>query len=97
MYNFKVALFVETSKHSEHTVKQNNEMPTPEDKEGVQRLFGMTNFLQRFAPQLSEITSPLRDLAFESRYSLRMGSGFPWTSIIQSQGHIVSCACAQVL
>lgn len=48
-------------------------MPTPEDKEGVQRLLGMTNFLQRFAPQLSEITSPLRDLAFESRYSLRMG------------------------
>lgn len=36
-----------------------HEMPTPEDKAGVQRLLGMTNFVQRFAHQLSEIISPL--------------------------------------
>ncbi|KAK3085724.1 hypothetical protein FSP39_007823 [Pinctada imbricata] len=43
-------------------VKAIQEMPTPKDKQGVQRLLGMTNFVQRFAPQLSEITSPLRSL-----------------------------------
>nr|XP_022296799.1 uncharacterized protein K02A2.6-like [Crassostrea virginica] len=43
-------------------VKAIREMPTPKDKQGVQRLLGMTNFVQRFAPQLSEITAPLRSL-----------------------------------
>jgi len=37
-------------------------MPTPTDREGMQRLLGMTNYVQRFAPSLAETTKPLRDL-----------------------------------
>ena len=37
-------------------------MPIPTDKQGVQRLLGMVNFVQTFAPRLAEITTPLRDL-----------------------------------
>jgi hypothetical protein len=47
------------------------EMPTPTDKAGVQRLLGMVNFVQKFAPRLSEITAPLRDL-------LKKESAFVW-------------------
>ena len=38
------------------------EMPVPSDKAGVQRLLGMVNYVQKFAPNLADITSPLRDL-----------------------------------
>ena len=38
------------------------EMPTPPDKQSIQRLLWMTNYLQKFAPRLSEITTPLREL-----------------------------------
>ena len=37
-------------------------MPSPTDKEAVQRLLGMTNYVQRFAPGLADATKPLRDL-----------------------------------
>ena len=37
-------------------------MPIPTDKEGVQRLLGMTSYVQRFAPGLTDTTKPLRDL-----------------------------------
>ena len=37
-------------------------MPSPTDKEAVQRLLGMTNYVQRFAPGLADSTKPLRDL-----------------------------------
>lgn len=37
-------------------------MPPPEDKEGVMRLIGMCNYLQPFAPNLAEITTPIRSL-----------------------------------
>ena len=40
-------------------------MPTPTDREGVQRLLGMTNYVQRFAPRLADATKPLRDLLKE--------------------------------
>ena len=43
-------------------VKAIREMPVPSDKQGVQRFLGMTNYLQKFAPKLSEITTPLRNL-----------------------------------
>ena len=43
-------------------VKAIREMPAPTDKQSIQRLLGMTNYLQKFAPRLSEITSPLREL-----------------------------------
>jgi len=37
-------------------------MPTPTDKERVQRILGMANYVQRFAPNLTDVTKPLRDL-----------------------------------
>ena len=37
-------------------------MPVPTDKEGVQRLLGMTNYVQRFANGPADATEPLRDL-----------------------------------
>ena len=40
-------------------------MPSPTSKQDVKRLLGMVNYLQRFAPKLSEITAPLRDLLKE--------------------------------
>ena len=43
-------------------VKAIREMPTPTEKQSIQRLLGMTNYLQKFAPKLPEITTPLREL-----------------------------------
>ena len=37
-------------------------MPTPADKQGVQRLLEMVNYVQKFAPMLSDVTTPLREL-----------------------------------
>jgi hypothetical protein len=34
----------------------------PKDKKGVQRLLGMVNYVSKFVPNVSEITSPLREL-----------------------------------
>ena len=34
-------------------------MPAPNDKQTIQHLLGMTNYLQKFAPRLSEIMTPL--------------------------------------
>ena len=38
------------------------EMSAPTDRHGVQRLLGMINYVQKFAPGLSELTAPIRDL-----------------------------------
>ena len=46
-------------------------MPIPTDKEAVQRLLGMTNYVQRFAPGPADATKPLRDL-------LKKESVFMW-------------------
>ena len=46
-------------------------MPIPTDKEAIQRLLGMTNYVQRFAPGLANSTKPLRDL-------LKKESVFMW-------------------
>ena len=43
-------------------VKAFKEMPTPTDKQSIQRLLGMTNYLQRFAQRLSKIMTPLHEL-----------------------------------
>ena len=43
-------------------VKAIREMPAPTEKQSIQRLLGMTNYIQKFAPRLSEITTPLREL-----------------------------------
>ena len=35
-------------------------MPPPADKRGLPRIMGMANYLQKFAPRLSEVTTPIR-------------------------------------
>jgi transposase InsO family protein len=40
-------------------------MPPPSDKKELKTILGMINFLSKFAPQLSEITKPMRDLLKE--------------------------------
>ena len=48
-------------------------MPPPTDKQGVMRLLGMVNFVQRFAPLLSEVTAPIRNL-------LKKENDFEWSA-----------------
>ena len=48
-------------------------MLAPEDKAGVYRLLGMASYLTKFAPQLSDLTKPLRAL-------LRNDTEFLWDS-----------------
>ena len=43
-------------------VKAIGEMPTPTDKQSIQRLLGMTIYLQKFSPRLLEVMTPLRKL-----------------------------------
>ena len=38
------------------------EMPQPQNKQDLQRLLGMVNYLSQYIPNMSEITSPLRAL-----------------------------------
>ena len=38
------------------------EMPRPTDKAGVRRLMGMVNYVSKFIPNLSDLTTPLRTL-----------------------------------
>lgn len=58
-------------------------MPAPTDKQGVQRLQGMVNYVQRFVPKLSNITVPIREL-------LRDENEFIWEESIQgtTQGKV---------
>ena len=37
-------------------------MPLPENVAGIQRILGMSQYLSKFLPRLSDITKPLRDL-----------------------------------
>ena len=37
-------------------------MPEQSDKKGIQRLLGLINYVVKFLPKLSEVTSPLREL-----------------------------------
>ncbi|PFX34507.1 Uncharacterized protein K02A2.6 [Stylophora pistillata] len=43
-------------------LKAINEMPPPTDKEGVQRVLGMINYVPKFAPNLADLAKPLREL-----------------------------------
>ena len=43
-------------------IKAVKNMPAPEDRKGVQRVLGLVNYLQRFAPNLAEASAPLRSL-----------------------------------
>ena len=38
------------------------EMPAPTSKQDLKIFLGMVNYLQKFAPNLSEVTAPMRDL-----------------------------------
>ena len=46
-------------------IQRVREMPTPNNKQDVNRLLGMGDYLQRFAPNLSQITAPMRELLKE--------------------------------
>ena len=37
-------------------------MSEPDDRKGVQRILGLVNYLQPFAPKLAEMSAPLRTL-----------------------------------
>lgn len=54
------------------------DMPVPTDKLGVQRLLGMVNYVQKFAPKLAEITTPLREL-------IKKGNEFRWEEHIHGK------------
>lgn len=41
------------------------EMPTLTSKKDLKRFLGMVNYLQKFAPNLSEVTALMRDLMKE--------------------------------
>ena len=43
-------------------------MPTPQNEHDVKRLLGMLNYLQKFAPNLSEVTAPMRELLREENH-----------------------------
>ena len=43
-------------------VRAINEMPPPTDVTAVQRLLGLTQYLSKFLPHLSDLTKPLREL-----------------------------------
>ena len=58
---------------SEHGLKPDpskiaaiKDMPPPENRSELETWFGMVNYLSRFAPNLAEVTSPLRELLGEA-------------------------------
>lgn len=53
-------------------------MPTPTSKQDVKRLLGMVNYLQKFAPNLSAATAPIREL-------LKEQNQFLWDNDIQGR------------
>ena len=52
----------EGNKPDPDKVKAITEMPNPESKQDLQRLLGMVNYLAKFIPNMSEVTSNLRVL-----------------------------------
>ena len=60
------------------------EMPAPEDKHGVQRLLGMVNYVAKFAPSVSEVTAPLREL-------LKKDVAWHWTERHEQSFHDIKC------
>ena len=58
-------------------VRAIREMPPPENVAGVQRILGMSQYLSKFLPRLSDITKPLRDLT-------RQDAEWIWDELQQS-------------
>lgn len=54
------------------------QLPTPEDKAAVQRLLGVVGYLQKFAPNLSEVAAPLREL-------VKKGIHFRWDKDVHGE------------
>ena len=55
-----------------------NEMPPPADKEGVQRVLGMINHVQKFAPNLADLAKPPREL-------VKKDNEFVWDKEVHGQ------------
>ena len=53
-------------------------MPAPMNKDGVRRLLGTIKYLKKFAPNLSEVTAPVRELLQET-------SEFYWDEAVQGK------------
>ena len=53
-------------------------MPAPANKQDVRRLLGTVNYLQKFAPNLSDLTAPLREL-------LKEANSFQWSEQVEGQ------------
>lgn len=64
----------EGMKPDEDRVRAILKMPTPTDKNELERFLGVTNYLSRFIPKYSELSAPLRDL-------LGKNTEFDWLSI----------------
>ena len=60
------------------------EMPAPEDKHGLQRLLGMVNYVAKFAPSVSEVTAPFREL-------LKKDVAWHWTERHEQSFHDIKC------
>ncbi|KAK3740433.1 hypothetical protein QZH41_004601 [Actinostola sp. cb2023] len=54
------------------------EMLTPTSKQDIKRILGMVNYLQKFAPNLSDVTAPMREL-------LKEANQFCWDEQIQGK------------
>jgi len=48
-------------KPDSHKVQGITEMPASTSKQDLKRLLGMVNYLQKIAPNLCEVTTPVRD------------------------------------
>ena len=53
-------------------------MPPPTDKQGLRRIMGIVNYLKKFAPGLSELTTPIRIL-------LKDNAEFVWEESVQGE------------
>ena len=51
----------------ESKIKSTFDMPIPENKKAIQRLLGMLNYVGKFVPNLSELTSSLRELLVKNK------------------------------
>ena len=51
----------------ESKIKSILDMPIPENKKAIQRLLSMLNYVGKFVPNLSELTSSLRELLVKNK------------------------------
>ena len=71
------------------------QIPAPVDKAGVQRLLGMVAYLQKFAPNISNIAAPLRELV-KKRGELSLGRASSWRRAEKSQRSSVRTPCPSI-